>query len=58
MPDSWSAIPAILLGLPWSYLLTEFVGSQSASLNLALLAIAMALNAGLIWIIGRLLSRP
>jgi hypothetical protein len=56
-PDPLSAIPALLLGVPWSYLLTALVGSQSASLNLTLLAIAMALNAGLIWLIGRFLSR-
>jgi type IV secretory pathway VirB3-like protein len=53
-----SGIPAMLLGVPWSYLLAGLVGSQSASLNVALLAIAMALNASLIWLIGRFLSRP
>ena len=57
-PDPLSGIPAMLLGVPWSYLLAGLVGSQSASLNVALLAIAMALNASLIWLIGRFLRRP
>ena len=57
-PDPLSAIPALLLGVPWSYLLTALVGSQSPTLNAVLLAIAMALNASLIWLIGRFLSRP
>ena len=56
-PDPLSAIPAILLGLPWSYLLTELVGSQSSALNIVLLALAMAINASLIWLIGRFLIR-
>ncbi len=57
-PDPLSAIPALLLGLPWSYLLTELVGSQSSALNIVLLALAMLINAALIWLIGRFLSRP
>jgi len=56
-PDPLSAIPAMLLGLPWSYLLTELVGSQSSFLNGALLGLAMVINAGLIWLIGDILSR-
>ena len=57
-PDPLSAIPALLLGVPWSYLLTALVGSQSSALNIVLLALAMIINAGLIWLIGRFLSRP
>ena len=57
-PDPLSAIPELLLGVPWSYLLTEVVGSQSYALNIVLLALAMAINASLIWLIGRFLSRP
>ncbi len=56
-PDPLSAIPAMLLGVPWSYLLIEVVGSQSSALNIVLLALAMAINASLIWLIGRFLSR-
>lgn len=56
-PDPLSAIPAMLLGLPWSYLLTELVGSQSSFLNGALLGLAMVINAGLMWLIGGILSR-
>ncbi len=57
-PDPLSAIPAMLLGVPWSYLLTELVGSQSPALNAVLLALAIAINTSLIWLIGRFLSRP
>ena len=56
-PDPLSAIPAVLLGFPWSYWLTSFGGSESPTLNLFLLAAAMAINASLIWLLGRLLSR-
>jgi len=55
-PDPLSAIPAMLLGVPWSYLLTQLVGSQSSALNVALLAVAMASNAGLIWLAGYVLK--
>jgi len=56
-PDPLSAIPALLLGIPWSYALTALVGPQSAALNFVLLAGAMIINAGLIWFLGRFLSR-
>lgn len=56
-PDPLSAIPAVLFGVPWSYLLTELFGSQSPAVNVALLALAIVINAGLIWLIGRFLSR-
>lgn len=56
-PDPLSAIPAVLLGIPWSLLLTSFVESDSPTLNILLLAAAIAINASLIWLLGRLLSR-
>jgi hypothetical protein len=56
-PDPLSAIPAILLGIPWSYLLTSFAESESSTLNISLLVMAIAINAGLIWLLGRFLSR-
>ncbi|MDX1402219.1 MAG: hypothetical protein R3245_09880 [Kiloniellales bacterium] len=56
-PDPLSAIPAMLLGVPWSFLLTSFVESESLALNFFLLAVAMAINAGLIWLLGRFLGR-
>jgi len=56
-PDPLSAIPALLLGIPWSYGLVALGGSQSAVLNFVLLAVAIAMNAGLIWLLGRFLSR-
>jgi len=56
-PDPLSAIPALLLVIPWSYALTALVGPQSAALNFVLLAGAMIINAGLIWFLGRFLSR-
>lgn len=52
-PDPLSAIPAMLLGVPWSYLLTSLVG-QSPGLNLFLVAGAMTINAALLWALGRL----
>jgi len=56
-PDPLSAIPAMLLGVPWSYLLTELFGSQSPALNAVLLALAIIINAGLI-LAHRPLSQP
>jgi len=56
-PDPLSAIPAMLLGLPWSYMLTSLGESQSPTLNLLLVALGMGINAALIWLIGRRLSR-
>ncbi|HUW74393.1 MAG TPA: hypothetical protein VMW05_10290 [Methyloceanibacter sp.] len=56
-PDPLSAIPAMLLGLPWSYMLTSLGASQSPTLNLLLVALGMGINAALIWLIGRRLSR-
>lgn len=56
-PDPLSAIPAMLLGVPWSYLLTALVGSQSSALNVVLLTLALVINTGLIRLIGRFLSR-
>jgi len=55
-PDPLSAIPAMLLGLPWS-MLTSLGASQSPTLNLLLVALGMGINAALIWLIGRRLSR-
>lgn len=56
-PDPLSAIPALLLGVPSSYAFTSVLGSQSAVLNFVLLALAMAANAFLIWLIGAILSK-
>jgi len=56
-PDPLSTIPALLLGVPWSYAFTSVVGSQSAVLNFLLLALAIAANAFLIWLIGATLSK-
>lgn len=56
-PDPLSAIPALLLGIPWSYGLVTLAGSQSAALNFVLLAVAMVINAGLIGLLGHFLSR-
>ena len=56
-PDPLSAIPAMLLGVPWSFLLTSFVDAESPALNFLLLLVAVAINAGLIWMLGRFISR-
>lgn len=56
-PDPLSAVPAMLLGIPWSYGLTALGGSQSATANVALLATAMGLNAVLLWALCRFFRR-
>ena len=56
-PDPLAAVPAMLLGLPWSYVLTGLAGSQSTVLNLLLVAASLAINGCLIWLAGRLLRR-
>jgi hypothetical protein len=52
-PDPLSAVPAILLGLPWSYLLLRFGDPQSVPLNLSLMALSMAINAAILWLLVR-----
>jgi len=56
-PDPLSAVPAILLGLPWSYLLLTLVDSQSLALNFGLLAMAMAINAALVRLLAGAVRR-
>lgn len=56
-PDPLSAIPAILLGQPWSHLLLWLGGSQSVSMNMVLVALAMSLNAALLWALGAWIAR-
>lgn len=56
-PDPLSAVPAILLGFPWSYLLTWLGGTDSVTINFALVAVAMAINGCLLWLLGKAISR-
>jgi hypothetical protein len=56
-PDPLSAVPALLLGLPWSYVLLAFGHSESVPVNFVLLALAMAMNAAILWLLGRSISR-
>jgi len=56
-PDPLSAVPALLLGLPWSYLLVELTDGQSLVVNSGLLVVAMAINAALLFLLARALSR-
>ena len=56
-PDPLSALPAMLLGLPWSAVLLRLGGSESTLLNVFLVALAMATNTALLWLSGRLVSR-
>jgi hypothetical protein len=56
-PDPLSAIPAMLLGLPWSVLLVTLADSQSVAVNFGLLAVAMAINAALVWLLVRAVRR-
>ncbi|HML93317.1 hypothetical protein [Methyloceanibacter sp.] len=55
--DPLSVVPAMLLGLPWSYGLTGLAGSQSPALNLFLVAASLAINGCLIWLAGHVLRR-
>ena len=56
-PDPLSAVPALLLGLPWSYVLLQLGDPESVTLNLALLALSMAINAAIFWLIASAVSR-
>ncbi|MCC0059310.1 MAG: hypothetical protein H6886_08560 [Hyphomicrobiaceae bacterium] len=56
-PDPLSVVPAMLLGLPWSYVLTGLAKSQSPALNLFPVMVSLAINACLIWLVGHLLRR-
>jgi hypothetical protein len=56
-PDPLSAVPAILLGLPWSSLLLRLGDPQSLVLNLSLMALSMAINAAILWLLVRVVSR-
>ncbi len=56
-PDPLSAIPALLLGLPWSVLLPQLLDTQSVTVNFVLLALAMAINAALVWLLVRAVRR-
>jgi hypothetical protein len=56
-PDPLSAIPAILLGLPWSHLLLWLGDTHSVTVNFGLVAAAMAINGCLLWLLGRAISR-
>lgn len=55
--DPLSAVPAILLSLPWSHLLLQFGDPQFVPLNLGLLALSMAINAAILWLLVRAVSR-
>ena len=56
-PDPLSVVPAMLLGLPWSYVLTGLAKSQSPALNLFPVMVSLAINGCLIWLVGHVLRR-
>jgi hypothetical protein len=56
-PDPLSAIPAMLVGLPWSHLLVSLVDTDSMPVNVLLLVAAIAINGCLLWVLGRFVSR-
>jgi hypothetical protein len=56
-PDPLSAVPAILLGLPWSHLLLWLGNTDAVTINFGLVAAAMAINGCLLWLLGRVVSR-
>ena len=51
--DPLSAVYAILLGIPWTYLFVSLADrvaeNRSVYVNIALVTSAIALNAGLLW---------
>jgi hypothetical protein len=55
--DEWTGIPVFLLGLPWGYLLSELVETKILAVNLGLLAVSLAINAAILWLLGRAFSR-
>jgi hypothetical protein len=56
-PDPLSAIPAILLGVPWSHLLLRLGDTESVTINFGLVAAGMAINGCVLWLLGRAISR-
>ncbi|NCA68715.1 MAG: hypothetical protein EOM91_01205 [Sphingobacteriia bacterium] len=54
--ETLGGILLVLFALPWSLFvspLTGLLGLQSATLNLALLAVGVGINAALLYVIGR-----
>jgi hypothetical protein len=56
-PDPLSAVPAILVGAPWSFLLVSLKLTDMVSLNVLLVALAMLINAALIFLPCLLIAR-
>jgi len=56
-PDPLSAVPAILVGAPWSFLLVSLELADSVSLNVFLVVLAMLVNGTLIFLLCRLITR-
>jgi hypothetical protein len=56
-PDPLSAVPAILVGAPWSFLLVSLKLTDMVSLNVLLVALAMLINAALIFLLCLLIAR-
>jgi len=56
-PDPLSAVPAILVGAPWSFLLVSLEVADSVSLNVLLVALAMLINGTVIFLLCRLITR-
>jgi hypothetical protein len=56
-PDPLSAVPAILVGAPWSFLLVSLKLTEMVSLNVLLVALAMLINAALIFLLCLLIAR-
>jgi len=48
-----AAVLGLVLGLPWSVLLTWWIDSSSAILNFLLLALALAINGGILRYLSR-----
>ena len=60
--DPLSAVYAILVGIPWTYLFVSLADNvakhRSVGINIALVTAAIALNAGLLWWWASTRKRP
>jgi hypothetical protein len=56
-PEPLSALPAILVGAPWSVLLVSLDLTGSVSLNVLLVALAILINGTLVFVLCRLIAR-
>jgi hypothetical protein len=52
-PNPFAALPAVIFSLPWSFLSSLLTYDLSMGASLALIAIGMAIDAALLWLLWR-----